>query len=108
MVVGLFVVSFAAVRERVSPPLRQQKDLRRELADLLTNVPWLVMGLLSLVTLTAFITRSQTTAYYFKYQVKAEHLTSAFLGWVRMCGAGSGPLASVRPMRPLLASRANT
>jgi GPH family glycoside/pentoside/hexuronide:cation symporter len=76
----LFFICFAATRERVTPPARQRADLRRELADLLGNVPWLVMGLLSLVTLTALVTRSQTTAYYFKYYVKAESLTSLFLG----------------------------
>jgi len=37
------------------------------------------MGVVSLITLTALVTRSQTTAYYFKYHVKSESLTAPFL-----------------------------
>jgi GPH family glycoside/pentoside/hexuronide:cation symporter len=80
LAVLLFFVCFATTRERVEPPARQQANLRRELGDLLSNRPWLVMGLLGLVTLTAFTTRSQTTAYYFKYYVHDELLTGTFLG----------------------------
>jgi GPH family glycoside/pentoside/hexuronide:cation symporter len=78
--VALFFVCFATTRERVEPPARQQANLARELRDLFANRPWLVLGLLSLVTLTAFTIRSQTTAYYFKYYVKDERLLGTFLG----------------------------
>ncbi len=76
---GLFVACFALTRERVSPPAEQRADLRRELVDLVTNRPWLVMFLLGIVTLTSFITRGQTTAFYFKYYVGNEALTGVFI-----------------------------
>ncbi len=79
LAIALFVFCFAATRERVAPPPRQGADLRRELRDLAGNAPWLVMGVVSLITLTALVTRSQTTAYYFKYYVKSESLTAPFL-----------------------------
>jgi glycoside/pentoside/hexuronide:cation symporter, GPH family len=76
---GLFVVCFLTTRERVSPPPEQKADLRRELLDLVTNRPWMVMFLLGVVTLTSFITRGQTTAFYFKYYVGNEALMSVFI-----------------------------
>lgn len=77
--VALFVVCFATTRERVQPPEKQKADLRRELRDLVGNTPWIVMFALGLITLTSFITRGQTTAYFFKYYVGNETLTSVFL-----------------------------
>jgi GPH family glycoside/pentoside/hexuronide:cation symporter len=84
---ALFIVCFGTTRERVSPPARQQSNLKRELLDLLGNGPWMVMFLLGVVTLTSFITRSQSTAYYFKYYVKNEALTGVFIS--------SGMIASI-------------
>ena len=76
---ALFVVTFLTVRERVAPPAEQKADLKRELRDLASNGPWMVMFLMGFITLTAFIIRGQTTAYFFKYYVKNELLTSAFI-----------------------------
>jgi GPH family glycoside/pentoside/hexuronide:cation symporter len=76
---ALFLVSFSWTRERVQPPRGQRPDLKRELGDLARNTPWMVMFLLGLITLTSFITRSQTTAYYFKYYVGNEALTGVFV-----------------------------
>jgi GPH family glycoside/pentoside/hexuronide:cation symporter len=76
---ALFVVTFSTVRERVAPPPEQKADIKRELRDLVTNGPWLVMFAMGFVTLTAFIIRGQTTAYFFKYYVNNELLTGAFI-----------------------------
>jgi GPH family glycoside/pentoside/hexuronide:cation symporter len=94
LAVALFFVCFATTRERVEPPPRQDPNLRRELADLLSNRPWLVMGLLGLVTLTALVTRSQTTAYYFKYVVHDELMTGTFLGSGMVAAIGGIALAA--------------
>jgi glycoside/pentoside/hexuronide:cation symporter, GPH family len=75
----LFFVTFTTTRERVEPPAEQKADIRREVKDLLTNGPWLVMFALGLITLTALIIRGQTTAYFFKYYVGDEALMSAFV-----------------------------
>ena len=76
---ALFVICFATTRERVEPPPQQQADFRRDVADLFRNGPWMVMFALGLTTLTAFITRGQTTAYFFKYYVGNEALTALFI-----------------------------
>ncbi len=84
---ALFVVCFATTRERVAPPADQKADLRQELRNLASNRPWMVLFLVGSTTLTAFITRGQTTAYYFKYYVGNEALTSLFIS--------SGMVASI-------------
>src|SRR4030095_14012321 len=66
--------------ERVEPPAEQKANLKRELADLASYGPWMVMFLLGLITLTGFVIKGQTTAYFFKYYVKNEALTGAFIG----------------------------
>jgi GPH family glycoside/pentoside/hexuronide:cation symporter len=75
----LFAVTFVTTRERVEPPAEQRADLRRELADLAANGPWMVMFLLGLLTLTGFIIKGQTTAYFFKYYVGNEALVGVFI-----------------------------
>jgi GPH family glycoside/pentoside/hexuronide:cation symporter len=87
LAVLLFAACFLTTRERVEPPARQQADFRRDVADLFRNGPWMVMFVLGLTTLTAFILRGQTTAYYFKYYVGNEGLTALFIS--------SGMLASI-------------
>ncbi len=87
LAVLLFVVCFTTTRERVEPPARQQADFKRDVADLFRNGPWMVMFLLGLTTLTAFILRGQTTAYFFKYYVGNEALTALFIS--------SGMIASI-------------
>ena len=62
----------------------------------MTNRPWMVMFLLGVVTLTSFITRGQTTAFYFKYYVGNEALTGVFISSGMIAGivgiALTGPL----------------
>jgi glycoside/pentoside/hexuronide:cation symporter, GPH family len=84
---ALFVVCFATTRERVTPPPRQEANLKLELLHLLTNRPWMVMFLMGVITLTAFITRGQSTAYFCKYYLGNEALTGVFVS--------TGMLASI-------------
>ena len=68
-----------------------RRDFKRDVADLFRNGPWMVMFLLGLTTLTAFILRGQTTAYFFKYYVGNEALTALFIS--------SGMIASIVGLR---------
>ena len=97
LAMALFLVCFLTTRERVAPPPRQSANLRRELRDLLSNRPWVVMFLLGLITLTSFIMRGQNTAYYFKYYVGDESYLGVFISsgmLVSILGfAVTGPLS---------------
>jgi GPH family glycoside/pentoside/hexuronide:cation symporter len=67
--------------------------------DLAGNGPWLVMFLLGLLTLTGFVIKGQTTAYFFKYYVNNEALTGLFISSHMMAViagiALTGPLTRV-------------
>jgi glycoside/pentoside/hexuronide:cation symporter, GPH family len=94
---ALFVVCFATTRERVTPPPDQKADIRQEIRDLLNNRPWMILFLVGITTLTSFITRGQSTAYYFKYYVGNEALTGLFISSAMVAGivgiALTGPLS---------------
>lgn len=78
LAIGLFFTTFATTRERVQPPPGQQGDLRRDLKDLFTNRPWLLIGAATIFQLGFIVVRSSSVAYYFKYYVGDQQLQ--FLG----------------------------
>ncbi len=69
-----FIVSFLSVRERVKPDPEQVKNIKKDLKDLLTNGPWLVLFFISLATLIYVAIRSADIAYFFKYYIKHEEV----------------------------------
>jgi glycoside/pentoside/hexuronide:cation symporter, GPH family len=90
LAVVLFFITFAMTKERVHPPRGQKTPLKQDLADLFTNVPWVIVGTATIFQLVFYCMRGGAIAYYFKYFVKgqdvlwfgartAEQLNSAFL-----------------------------
>jgi glycoside/pentoside/hexuronide:cation symporter, GPH family len=72
--VALFFVTFSTTRERVPPPPGQKGALRRDLKDLLTSRPWLLIATATFVQLFFIVARNSTVVYYFKYYVKDQDL----------------------------------
>jgi GPH family glycoside/pentoside/hexuronide:cation symporter len=58
-------VCFATTKERVTPPRDQSSSFFRDLGDVVTNVPWLVLFLLGIFTLGYVSVRGGCVAYYF-------------------------------------------
>ncbi len=80
---ALFLVTFAFTRQRVTPPPTQKTRLLRDVADLFTNVPWLIL-LASTVPFILFVAvRGTITAHYIDYYV-GEQTT-----WLPGFGAGT-------------------
>ncbi|HOU90868.1 MAG TPA: MFS transporter [Polyangiaceae bacterium] len=80
---ALFFVTFAFTRQRVTPPPAQRTRLLRDLGDLVTNGPWLVL-LASTVPFILFVAiRGTITAHYIDYYV-GEQTT-----WLPGFGAGT-------------------
>lgn len=79
MCVFLFLISFSATRERVKPTSKAQSKLREDLRDLSRNTPWIILFIVSLITLIYVAVRSSVIAYYFRYYVGEPGLTAAFL-----------------------------
>jgi GPH family glycoside/pentoside/hexuronide:cation symporter len=66
--IGLFWVTFATTRERVTTE-RESTNVRQDLKALLANGPWLVLFLSAIVTLMNIAVRNGSLLYYFKYYV---------------------------------------
>lgn len=79
LAVILLLVTFSTTRERVPAPPGQQSSVGRDLADLAQNRPWIVLFLVSFITMGYFSIRSATTLYYFKYYVGDADQASLFM-----------------------------
>jgi GPH family glycoside/pentoside/hexuronide:cation symporter len=76
----LWLVCFSSTKERVTPPADQGSSFFRDLGDVVTNVPWLVLFLLGIFTLGYVSIRNGCVAYYFKYYVGEQDVLGMRLG----------------------------
>ncbi len=75
-----FFIAFKGTHERISPPKSQKSSMKKDLKELLTNGPWLIL-LATTITFILFVAvRSSVTVHYFKYVVGTQKLTLPFLG----------------------------
>ncbi|MGA3069442.1 MAG: MFS transporter [Terracidiphilus sp.] len=75
---ALFFLTFTLTRERVQPA-PQKTSLRRDLFDLATNVPWLILFFTGTLTVCAVAIRSGAIVFYFQYYVGNAELAAAFM-----------------------------
>ena len=74
-----FLIAFSGTRERVQPPKNQQSSVKKDLHELLTNKPWLIL-LATTITFILFVAvRSSVTVHYFKYIIGTQQLSLPFL-----------------------------
>jgi glycoside/pentoside/hexuronide:cation symporter, GPH family len=70
-----FLTVFFNTKERVLPPKAQKTSLGKDLGDLVTNKPWVVL-LVATITFILFVAlRGNVTAHYFKYYVGPQTIT---------------------------------
>lgn len=69
-----FMVTFATTRERVFPPRGQKTDFRKDLRDLFSNKPWLLIAGATVFQLMYIVMRNSSIMYYFKYYVGNQQL----------------------------------
>jgi GPH family glycoside/pentoside/hexuronide:cation symporter len=78
-----FLITFFNTRERVQPPKAQKTSVSRDLGDLLTNAPWLILVAATITFILFVALRSSVTVHYFKYYVGSQTLTlPSFLPWI--------------------------
>ena len=70
--VAMFIYTFANTRERVQAPAGQKTSLGRDLRDLLSNTPWLVLFFVGFLNLANTGLRNGAGTFYFKYNVGDE------------------------------------
>jgi sugar (glycoside-pentoside-hexuronide) transporter len=77
--VVLFVITFLTTKERIQPDPAQKTSVKRDVADLLKNRPWIAMFVVTLALFITLAIRNSVMIYYFKYHVGRENLLSPFL-----------------------------
>ena len=73
--VVFFLITFLNTNERVLPPKDQETSVVRDLGDLLSNGPWLIILGATLLFVLSGALRGSVTAYYFKYYVGSQALS---------------------------------
>lgn len=66
---GLFLFTFSATKERVQLPKGQKSDLKKDLAQLVKNKPWVAIIVIGITTIIWIAMRDAAILYYFKYYV---------------------------------------
>jgi Na+/melibiose symporter-like transporter len=75
-----FLIAFKSTRERVHPPKSQNTSVGKDLYNLVTNKPWLIL-LATTITFILFVAvRSSVTVHYFKYIIGNQEVNLPFLG----------------------------
>ncbi len=75
----MFLITFATTKERVRPPKEQKTNLKNDVKDLLTNVPWVVLFFIGIFSLSYISIRNGAIIYYFKYYVGDELAATGFM-----------------------------
>lgn len=82
-----FILTFLLTKERVRPQKTQRTTVRKDLMDLVTNGPWILL-LLGTISMIMFVSsRIGVTNYYFKYyitsfsEVSHHTINYSFLWW---------------------------
>jgi GPH family glycoside/pentoside/hexuronide:cation symporter len=73
--IACFLIVFFNTKERVLPPKAQKTSLGKDLGDLVTNRPWLILLATTLTFILFVALRGNATAHYFKYYVGSQSLT---------------------------------
>jgi len=73
------VVTFLMTKERVNPPVDQKKDLAKDLKQLLSNRPWLVLLVIGLLFNIYTSIKMGIIVIYFLHYLNNELLASSFM-----------------------------
>ncbi|MCG8373362.1 MAG: glycoside-pentoside-hexuronide (GPH):cation symporter, partial [Balneolales bacterium] len=65
----LFFITFFTTTERVTPPVDQQVDFKLDGKDLISNAPWVLMGVATIFQLTFVVIRGGSFAFYVNYYI---------------------------------------
>jgi glycoside/pentoside/hexuronide:cation symporter, GPH family len=76
-----FIVAFYSTKERIQPDPQQQTSLTRDLKDLFSNRPWVVLFFVTTFYFAAIAMRGSVMLPYFKYIAGNEKLFSWFNGF---------------------------
>jgi len=78
LAVILFLTTFFMCKERVKPIQDKNNSIKKDLRDLFTNVPWLILTLVGIMTCLYVAVRNGSIIYYFKYYVNGAGTANLF------------------------------
>ena len=86
-----FIVTFLSARERIAPPPQQEMNIKKDVKELLTSVPWRAMFVLTLFVFITLAMWGSAMSFYFQNYVDQSALYAFLdsLGLVRPEGEGS-------------------
>lgn len=73
-----FLIAFKGTKERVQPPKNQKSSIKKDLYELVTNGPWLILLLTTILFILFVAVRSSVTVHYFKYYVGTQDINLPF------------------------------
>lgn len=76
----LFLITFAATRERTTPRTAQPSSIRDDLRALLANVSWIVLAISGVLVVIGLIGRLSSVAFFAKYNLGLD--TAKVLWWM--------------------------
>lgn len=76
---GAFLAAFHLTKERIKPPENQKPDIKKDLAELLKNPPWLTLVAIVIITLIWINVRNASIVYYYEHFVGDKTAAGIFL-----------------------------
>ncbi len=70
LAMALFFFTFVSTRERVKPSRDAKTSVGKDLLDVVSNVPWWIVGIMGLFSIAQVCIRNGVVMYYFKYYIK--------------------------------------
>jgi len=64
-----FIITFLSTRERIKPIAKEKTDVKRDLKDIVQNVPWIMLFVVTILFILFNCIRLNVTTHYFKYYV---------------------------------------
>ena len=78
LAVVMFFTTFLLCKERVKPVSDEKNSLKIDIKDLFSNVPWLILTLVGIMTCLYVAIRNGSIIYYFKYYVNNNGTANLF------------------------------
>jgi GPH family glycoside/pentoside/hexuronide:cation symporter len=77
----LFFITFKTSKERIQPVEKKHEPFKREIRELIRNGPWLMIIVISILTILSQSIRLTSTMHFFKYEVGREEWGTQLLLW---------------------------
>ena len=74
-----FLITFFGTKERVQPPKNQKSSIKQDFYELVTNKPWLILLVTTIMFILFVAVRSSVTVHYFKYFVGTQEVDLPFM-----------------------------